>query len=134
MTENPDELPNLPRDCLFIADNFEYTGWLYVQDEDLREHGYKNPTTFDIVKIGGWHYELQAYLKRVDCWWVQLAAVNVEAMEEWVVGKELSALSPEISEESAPDPPDMANPMSPSQENKRTRSQSRSNTWGGWRF
>ena len=106
ITENPDAglLPNLPRNVIFQPKGFEFLGWIFVDDDTLREAGY-NPETFSIVKIGGLHYELQAYIKLADCWWIELVDPAARETIGWTPdGSSSSEKSPLISEEVVPVP------------------------------
>lgn len=58
--------------------------WNFVANEDLLTIGYVDLEDFDIVRLNGTYYELQAYLKGADCWWVESINVGdeIKRMEE----------------------------------------------------
>jgi hypothetical protein len=51
--------------------------WEFVSHQDLLDCGYENLCDFDLVVINGKVYELQAYLAKADCWWVEPTNVEV---------------------------------------------------------
>lgn len=57
-------------------------GHLWVTHQELLDCGYINLADFDVVYLNGKFYELQAYMRKPNAWWIEEVQETAENIAE----------------------------------------------------